>query len=353
MVHALFDYVHKLREHGHSRSFIRAHLSRSGYSPLVVNEVLNPSFPAVQHVRMNYFFVALIVLLVFVVGSLFVWWFFQPARVSIELYALTTAVFPGEQVIFDKVLSSSVEKLPVDVVFELLSDKKAVVERREKLLISGLQRIPSKFFVPNNVKSGEYVLKVSVLFDGKSVSNQFSVTVKESLRPVAQILGNVSQENTKECAKPCIAVVPCTASECVDGGCVSNPIIPCCGNGRCESDESESSCTTDCGVVHSSRESVVESASVLVKKDVAQSILLCNSLIEDDAVDSCLETISKEALSSVVCDSVRSAGRRDSCFMSFALNGDFSVCDKIVDRYQSNSCWYLAQAKEFQSRQSA
>ena len=40
----------------------------------------------------------------FVVVGLFAWWFFQPARVSIELHASTTSVFPGEHVVFDKVL---------------------------------------------------------------------------------------------------------------------------------------------------------------------------------------------------------------------------------------------------------
>lgn len=352
MGYHLSEYVHRLRQQGYSRASIHAHLSRSGYSPFVINEVVNPYLPRVetQTVMQRWVFIVIFVVLLLLVGA-FVWWMFQPLKVSLELRPSVSSVFPGNSIVFEKLLSSS-NKASVDIVHELVSGSKKVVERREKLLISGLQQISSKFFVPESVKPGDYVLRVTVFFDGSSVSKQFSVVVKEPSVQDGSSLVNVTEEVGEDCATPCIAIGPCLESSCVSGACVSSPVIPCCGNGRCESDETVDSCANDCSALFSSKESVVESAVSVIKKDVSQAVLLCNSLIEDSAVDSCIETISKDAQLSSVCDAVRSHSSRDGCYMSFALEGDFSVCEKIADRYRSNSCWYLAQAKEFQSRQS-
>ncbi|MBI4141733.1 hypothetical protein HY484_02300 [Candidatus Woesearchaeota archaeon] len=352
MVYKLSQYVGQLRQQAHSRSFVKAHLLRQGYSPIIVSEVLKPSFPTVHPVKTNYFFVFLVTFFLVALIGLFLWWFFQPVEVSLKLNPVVSSVSSGNFVVFDKILSSSIDKVSVDVLYELLFDKKRVIERREKLLISGSQKIPSKFVVPAGIKSGDYLLKVTVFFNGNFVSDEFSVSVNEVAIPIVSVK-NVSAETFNECVPKCVAVSQCTSAECVEGSCVSLPIIPCCGNGKCESDETVDSCLIDCSEPPSSKESVVDSALFVVKRDVSQAVLLCNSLIEDDAVDSCIETISEDSISSVVCDALRSRSSKDSCYMSFALDGDFSVCDKITDRYQSNSCWYLAQAKEFQSRQLA
>ncbi len=41
----------------------------------------------------------------------------------------------------------------------------------------------------------------------------------------------------------------CTSDDCVEGACVNEPVVPCCGNDECEDGENETSCLDDCFVV--------------------------------------------------------------------------------------------------------
>jgi len=357
MVH-LSDYVRRLQQNGHSRRMIVSHLSRAGawYGTSANNHSFGSLTPVVgMEVRKKYLLAGSIIFFVILMGVLSWFFFAKQVEVTLMLQPMTTTLLAGQTVVFEKVVTASRQKTPVEVTYEIVAGANKIVEKQEKLLISGMSKSQSRILLPNDVQSGDYVVKVAAVFDGREVHDQFKITVNaaEELLPSVKQQSSVP-ETTAElapvCAQPCTVVGPCLSAKCVRGACVSEPITSCCGNGKCESVETPTSCATDCGELAASKETVVETAKSVVKRDVGQAVLLCNSLIEDEAVDSCIEQVSRETTTSGVCDGMRSPERRDSCYMQFALNGDFSGCDKIVDRYQSNSCSYLEQAKAFQAQ---
>ena len=44
------------------------------------------------------------------------------------------------------------------------------------------------------------------------------------------------------------------------------------------------------------------------------------------------------------CDLIVSESKRDNCYTTFALDGDYSVCEKITNKYLKQSCIALSQS---------
>ena len=43
------------------------------------------------------------------------------------------------------------------------------------------------------------------------------------------------------------------------------------------------------------------------------------------------------------CADIISESKKDNCYVNFALDGDYSVCDKISNKYMKESCIALSQ----------
>lgn len=351
MVQRVSDYVAQLQRGGYSNQVIRSQLVRAGYS----SEQIAAAFAGVsRHSFKSYVLFGVLFGVIVLSVVLFFVLFNFGVDVSVDVSAPAVVVFkPGEFVSFEKVIFSS-SKTKVSVSYVVLSDSGVrVSEKSEILLISGVSKTKSRVPVPSN--PGKYVLQVSVSSDGivgKSDSFSFIVAGAGVVR-VDNDSSGISVESPKivdsgvvdgGCAQPCVSSDPCLRGVCDGGVCKFDVLSSCCGNGVCESGENDVSCSSDCAGQKSPKESVFALAQSQVIKDVDGALLLCKSLIDEFSVDDCVGLISQRSKNSGLCGSIVGVESRDACFMSFALDGDFSVCDKISDRYMLNSCNYLVKA---------
>lgn len=349
MVQKLSSYIIELKRAGYSSQAISAHLMRAGYSQA---EISSAFLENKEHLPKLYlFFVFLLSIFVFGLAIYFIF-FYSSIELTVNAKLLSSyTVLPGDTIVFERSIVSSAKKVPVSILYELVSSSGQIVfQKTEKLLISGTSKTQSKISVPLLLDSGRYGVKLTVTFADGSAKSEFFVDVLASQKETtsATDLSNKIQNPVDavqiNCKEPCVDANPCIKGECVSGFCKFEPIIPCCGNSKCEAGE-DSSCGVDCETNRASKDSVISSAQSVAKSDISKAVLLCNSLIEDVFVDNCILTILANSNTAAICNSIRSINSRDDCYMRFALKNDFFGCDRITDRYMANSCVYLSQAQ--------
>ena len=73
---------------------------------------------------------------------------------------------------------------------------------------------------------------------------------------------------------------------------------------------------------------------------------LCLGIEDDTSRDNCYMEIAKQAAQSGICSDISKESKRDQCYMDFAIKGDYSVCEKLVNKYLRQSCDSLKQLSE-------
>jgi len=87
---------------------------------------------------------------------------------------------------------------------------------------------------------------------------------------------------------------------------------------------------------------IIEQAENISSADLSKAGQLCDSLERSRDRDRCYLLIAKRSKNSRVCSSIRSDSKKDTCYMNFAMDGDYSVCDKISNKYLKKSCESLS-----------
>lgn len=77
---------------------------------------------------------------------------------------------------------------------------------------------------------------------------------------------------------------------------------------------------------------------------------LCDSLTERKA-NACYKKLAITHNESEYCEEITSTGLRDNCYIVFAFAGDFTICDKIVNKYHQLNCRSLGRARTYQSEE--
>ena len=171
---------------------------------------------------------------------------------------------------------------------------------------------------------------------------------------VEEVIEEVIEEEVLECPSTCGDFDVCTEDVCgpeTNYECVHFPIRPCCGNEICESRESYRNCPSDCveDVVflpppkEPTISDVINKAKELAESNPSQAASYCSEQDKENYRDSCYGAVSKVSEDSVYCDLIISKIKKDSCYTTAALNGDYTVCDKIADKYLKLACNNLAE----------
>lgn len=121
---------------------------------------------------------------------------------------------------------------------------------------------------------------------------------------------------------------------------------PCCGNYKCESGESESSCAKDCYVASGGSEyddmPLDELLSVVAEKaqvSGSEAASVCQSLSIEMYKGHCFEKIALTLNQSSYCSSISDETRKDSCYVNYALQTkDFSICEQVTHEYLRENC---------------
>jgi len=67
-------------------------------------------------------------------------------------------------------------------------------------------------------------------------------------------------------------------------------------------------------------------------------IAYCQLITEEKISDRCQKMIAEITNNSNICTSISHESRRDNCYMSFVKIGDYSLCNKFVNKYYKESC---------------
>jgi hypothetical protein len=156
-----------------------------------------------------------------------------------------------------------------------------------------------------------------------------------------------------ECPESCDDDNKCTDDRCSASTgyqCVHDVISPCCGNGECETGEDYISCPFDCEAVTIEIPSSTPSMGIGDIRDNVRALSntpsnaadFCKRLDTAKHRDLCYNELAEITEENIYCDPISSDATRDNCYTYFALNGDYSVCNQIINKYLKESCIALS-----------
>ncbi len=377
---ALLKYVEEQLAKGYSPQVIKDALVRQGYSPALVDGVLesvsmhqsSSAPPTLGSSHEKRVFPKLI-LIVVVLGVIIAGVIFVPDLIKGKEALLDVAATPdnlvfsaGEDLGFSLEIYNmgSSERFDISLIYRVLDQNdNAVMSKEETIAISTSTSHHRSIPLPNNINPGNYVMKIFANYEGKVATSSFSFEVKE---PVAKESCFDRLKNQNEVGVDCGGVcggywydnschtIPQT------NGTVEPPVAEeTCSDNKLNQDEVGVDCGGKCGgywydnSCHSSPKPV---NPVVTKLSFAETMLkaraiaaanpseaqsLCLALAIINEKDKCLKTIAEAAKKKEFCELIINTADKDSCYYPFFMMGDYSVCEKLVDPNSRQSCEQL------------
>ena len=296
----------------------------------------------------------------------------EPERIlKVSLSSVSSIIEPGDSLKFSIRLIDK-GKDDYDVTIDLInSGGMSVATKRETFRKTESSKKIS-LDVPLSTSGGNYNLKVAASYKDESAKAYSNIIIKKKIEAPEENVSdnNVSEEETPDeeipffddseipdslgCPSSCDDSNVCTESYCSAATgfeCVANNIIPCCGNNICEGGENYNSCSNDCNAPQQEDEEQPSSVREVISEVKTKTAIspgeaagYCSSLVKENYKDSCYSALAKEIKDSSYCDLIISESKRDNCYTTFALDGDYSVCEKITNKYLKQSCIALSQS---------
>ncbi len=337
----LRSYVQQAMQAGYGQEAVRAQLYQLGYS--------HGDIEASFRKRMNWrWFILGIVAIGAIVWSLA--FLHGPEIFAITLSAPSN-VKQGSQLSWSILVTGTGNPL---VNYELRGRAGVVLQSSEQISVKGSGKFTGSFRIPEKLSTGPYVL-VAKIMDTSSSANMF-------VRPAETCNDGIKNQDEKgvdcggickpcgqlslACGHDCDDSDACSKDECRDGECISTPIVPCCGNGVCESEESPGVCAQDCKPVQIIRTSddVLKDAKSLAESQPDRAAYLCTGMALVSDTDSCLKAVATAAKKSSLCGQISGEQEHDSCLLYFAVElHDFSSCNDLRNKYVQSSCYSMQQ----------
>jgi len=357
----VIEYIQRLLRQGYDRGTIRSTLINAGYSPSDVRQAMQVATgqKKTRHIPTKLLVIIFISLVVISGVVLLVLKLMQPPLepLSMSVSLFSSVVQPGSDVTATvSVINPAGRETEGLIDFTVSGPGGRVASRTEEFTVTDQTSVPVSIGIPDGAVAGEYLLKarLSHVTGSKEDSKTFEV-VKEAERaaPVAALEEEaevVARQEQLTCPGGCDDLDFCTSDVCVQGQCRHSPITPCCGNGACEQGEDESSCRVDCGPRRELPSDVTSKAQELAVTNLNAAVGECESLAQQKLADTCLQQISKAAESKEPCTKIAGDDVRDACYIRFAYDDDFTVCEEISNKYMRNSCVQLKKVKAFQQQ---
>jgi len=355
---SVIEYVRRLLKQGYDVGAIRTALLNAGYSPYDVDKAIQLAGGSERRVSTKLLVIIFVVLLVLGLGVFFVLKLMQPAPVvlTFSLSLFSTEVSPGQDVIVNvDIQNPSGRETSGLIDFVVNGPGGQVASRTESFSLATRTSVPVSISLPSSAPPGSYVIKATLSYDDKSSSQPAIFEVVERAPDVTfptSVLEERDEVEARElqqtCPGGCDDLSFCTKDECVQGSCINEPIVPCCGNTKCEPGETEDSCLLDCAERSIGPDEIREQAKEIAVSSVPGAIETCDSLAQRSYIDSCLSDVSGVSNSKEPCALIVDDDVRDSCYITFAYQNDFTVCPLLTNRYMKNSCISLAEITRVQ-----
>lgn len=352
---SLTEYISKLLKSGYDIGTIRTTLINAGYSLSEINQALTYVKKPTRKISLNLKIIliaisVLILIVLLVLGGIMLL-SPEPKTIDFKLSAIQTEIKPGENLSFLTTFTSNTDAQEnIDVNYEIINTqtKELLASKQEIITIGQRSGLTKNIAIPADTISGIYELTATMQHKNKKQSQRITFNILE--KETSQMLNEDKEAETFEkeiiqeeikCPESCDDFNPCTEDYCDNGICKHTPIKPCCGNGLCEPGETISTCREDCAKIVTTPADLIEQAKKVSRTDPEAASALCNQLIQPNNIDLCFIEIAQESGQSRVCQNVQTQDNKDSCYMNFALKGDYSVCTKVMDSYLSKSCYSL------------
>src|SRR5574341_1407146 len=347
---SLIEYVQNLLRQGYDVSTIRNALLNAGYSPYDVDMAMRAAGATEKKVGTKTLIIVFIALLAVSGVVLIILKTMQapPAVLSFNVNLFSTQVAPGRDLVINaEILNPSGTKTSGLIDYEVSVPSGRIASKTESFAVVTRASIPTSISLPPASIPGTYSVSAKLSYAGKQLqsSRTFDVVEKVEAAVPAEALKEKKEEEAKAfqltCPGGCDDLNFCTSDACVQGVCVSTPIVPCCGNNRCEEGETKSSCPIDCSERPISVDELLKNAKEAASSDLGRAEEICGSLVQRVYVDTCLLDVSEASSSKTPCASIVNSDKRDACYIPFAYKNDFSVCADISNPYMKNSCQSL------------
>ncbi|PIN75901.1 hypothetical protein COV18_01840 [Candidatus Woesearchaeota archaeon CG10_big_fil_rev_8_21_14_0_10_37_12] len=347
---SLVSYVQRLVSQGYDLKVIRTTLEKAGYSNVEIQDAFRAAGATHQHAISTRVLVILFVVLGLLVGVIFVVLTFsrEPVELSATLNVLTQEVSPGKVVsVSVDVFNPSGREITSTVDVALSLSGSMVLSEAKQVSVTDRASVSFSLLVPASANFGNYDISAVVLYGSKQITKRSKVSVVAAAQKPEIVIDTVAvpREQLEMCPAGCDDLNFCTTDVCSNGQCSHSPIVPCCGNGACESGESAAICMLDCGGGVSAAGRIDQAAN-LATVDFSRARNTCDSIGQRNLVDRCLITIATKSKRMEVCDEIVTDDTRDSCYLDFAYDNNYVGCGKIMNQFLKNSCFALQQYSE-------
>jgi hypothetical protein len=392
---SLVKYIREQIRAGYDINTIKNYLLKYGYPKSRVNEALQFAYPptAIKHVvhpsrTTIVLIVSIVCSLVLIAAAGFM--FLRPGSqlLDVEIDLVSDSIEPGESLGFTTQIFNlgKAKGYDVSLKYEIYDLKDKLVKFKEETIAIETRASSSVVIELGGVEPGNYYLKATAFYSDKTAraTSSFRVVKKtEDVEPEV-IEPEIPAEPVKACPFSCDDYDKCTNDYCSQETgyeCRHDKISPCCGNGVCEDKENYENCLADCKVPAGKEEGIlggkpvwekIEIIKDIAKTDKNKALGYCNEIeqtsfrydclskvavssdddnicvnIEDDSYkDSCYKEFATTNKNSEVCAKIIKDSKRDQCYMDFATKGDYSVCDKLINKYLKQSCESLQRLSE-------
>jgi len=388
---SLVKYIREQIRAGYSTGEIKDYLLRYGYSESQVNEAFQFAYPPTEVKHVIHLSKRTVALILAVVCSLFlisagVYVFFigekAPSKLlDVQTDLLSDSVEEGGSLKLTAQIFNlgKARRYDVSLRYEIYNLKDELITFKEETIALETRASSSVDIKLDKADPGNYYLRTIASYGDKQAraTSAFRVVKKktEEEKPIISV---------KKCPFSCDDNDECTSDYCSEGTgyeCRHDKIFPCCGNAVCEDDENYENCLADCRAPEEKEADIFEGKPVWERVELIKNVAkndkekalehcrnieqtsyrydcftgvaivsnddgLCNNIEDESYKDSCYRKFADENKNSDVCAKVVKDSKRDQCYMDFATKGDYSVCDKLVNKYLKQSCESLKKLSE-------
>jgi len=387
LVDELLKYVEMQMANGYSSQAIREALIRQGYSPALVDGVIESvsmhrasgEAPQLGSSHEKSAFPKLLLILLFL-GVVIAGVIYLPGLLSgkqplldITVSSDKFAYVPGEELGFNLEIYNmgSAERFDINLNYKVTDkDDNTIFSKEETIAISTSTSYHRSITLPSDITSGQYVLKVFANYGGKVATSSFTFEVKEKTSTQTGTCAD-KIKNQDETGVDCGGVC---GGYWYDASChaAPKPVVivnqtnspnnqqpaanQSCSDGLQNQDEVGVDCGGVCGgywydnACHSAPQLVIPKttqtsfAGIMIQARAAAATNpedgknICFGLTKSDERDKCLKTVAEAAMKKEYCDLIIGVSDRDECYYPFFMNGDYTVCEKLTDPQSKQTC---------------
>jgi len=390
---SLPSFIREQINQGHGIGSIRKYLVNYGYSSKDVESAINSLYKEKKPVNKKLILVfAVVIIIVLIIFASFL--IIKPRKkevkpeMSLKIELSKEELMPGETLKFNLDISSTaIKRYILDVEYSILLKSSVLSKDSKKIQFSKRSLTQESLKLPDKIKPGGYVLDVKVYYDSKVESTTSTFRIE------GEVVDEEDEEKEivaeEECPLSCDDNNECTEDTCGEETgfkCLNKPIKPCCGNLDCELGETFDNCEADCKKEEEEvrevkvEEEIFEGLTIWEKirmiknlsltnlkkaedfcngvtqetykdqcfvniAEAREDIKYCDFVVDDRKVDNCYSAIAESTKDSLICEKV-SETRSDYCYMSFVMDGDYSVCPKLKSKYLKQSCETLSKVNK-------